>query len=368
MNKIFYVYIVPAFVFASVVMGGGYGTGREIVEFFTIYGLLGGILGSVVSICIFGLVLACTYEFARVFKVYDYRSFFKMLIGPFWVCFEILYLILFLLVLSVLSSAAGSMLEQEYLISKNIGVGILLTLILFLVYFGRETIEKVLTFWSIFMYLVFIYYFFEILSNSDTKILSKLSLGSIESGWLKGGILYPMYNLAIAPVLLFSTHAITTRKEAILAGIFSGVIVMVPAMLFHISYSVGYPDVLNQPVPNYWMISEYSSIYLLIIFLLALMGPLVQTGAGLVQGFLERIESSFKSINKNSLNKLTKITISSIILILSGVLSSIGIITLIAKGYSALSIGFAFVYIIPVCTLGLIKIIKFNSSLIDTKR
>ena len=32
-----------------------------------------------------------------------------------------------------------------------------------------------------------------------------------------------MYNLAIAPVLLFSTRAIQTRREAVLAGIIAGV-------------------------------------------------------------------------------------------------------------------------------------------------
>lgn len=37
----------PAAVFISVVMGGGYGTGREMIEFFTRYGLLGGLLGNV---------------------------------------------------------------------------------------------------------------------------------------------------------------------------------------------------------------------------------------------------------------------------------------------------------------------------------
>ena len=38
----FYVYIVPAAVSISAVMGGGYGTGREVVEFFTRCGLLEG--------------------------------------------------------------------------------------------------------------------------------------------------------------------------------------------------------------------------------------------------------------------------------------------------------------------------------------
>ena len=291
MNRIFQVYIVPAAVFVSVVMGGGYGTGREVIEFFTRYGLLGGLFGTLVAACVFALVLACTYEFARVFQAYDYRTFFKRLIGPFWVCFEVLYLLLFLLVLGVVGSAAGNILEQEFGISSYISMVGVLVLVVALVYFGREAVEKVLTLWSIGMYLIFGYYFLEILNNSEVDILQSLTRGSIEPGWLQGGILYAMYNLALAPVLLFSTRAIQTRREALLAGIITGVVVMVPAVLFHISYAAGYPEVLEQPVPNYWMISKYTTPLLLGIFLVALLGTLVETGAGLVQGIIERIEA-----------------------------------------------------------------------------
>jgi uncharacterized membrane protein YkvI len=45
-------------------------------------------------------------------------------------------------------------------------------------------------------------------------------------------------------------------------------------------------------------------------------------------------------------------------LTLGGLLGSLGIVSLVAKGYSALSLGFALVYIIPVCTLGVAKIVK----------
>ena len=58
MNRLFHIYVVPAAVFVSVVMGGGYGTGREVIEFFTRYGLLGGLLGTAVAACVFATVLA----------------------------------------------------------------------------------------------------------------------------------------------------------------------------------------------------------------------------------------------------------------------------------------------------------------------
>ena len=358
MNRIYHVYIVPAAVFISVVMGGGYGTGREVIEFFTRYGLLGGVLGTAVAACVFAVVLASTYEFARVFQVYDYRTFFRKLIGPFWVCFEILYLLLFLLVLGVVSSAAGNILEQEFGVSRYIGIAGVLVLVVALVFFGRETLEKVLTLWSIGMYLVFGYYFIEILNNGEVEVLQTVIGGTIEPGWLQGGVLYAMYNLAIAPVLLFSTRAIQTRREAVIAGIFTGVAVMIPAALFHVSYAAGFPRVLEQPVPNYWMMSRYAAPLLLGIFLIALLGTLVETGAGLVQGLIERIEAVVTPDDGDALGHHAKAAIAFVTLVVGGLLGSLGIVALVAQGYSTLSVGFALVYIIPICTLGVFKVLK----------
>jgi uncharacterized membrane protein YkvI len=167
-----------------------------------------------------------------------------------------------------------------------------------------------------------------------------------------------MYNLAIAPVLLFSTRAIRSRSEAILAGLFAGVAVMVPAVLFHVSYTVGYPAVLDQPVPNYWMMSHYTTPLLLGVFLVALLGTLVETGAGLVQGLIERIEAVLKPGEGETLGHPARAAIAIVTLGLGGLLGSLGIVALVAQGYSALSVGFALVYIIPICTLGIVKIMK----------
>ena len=85
-------YLLPGFVFQSVIIGGGYGTGRELVEFFLNYGPLGGLLGMVlVTTVMWSVLLAITFEFSRKFRSYDYRTFFKNLLGPFWFAFEIIY-------------------------------------------------------------------------------------------------------------------------------------------------------------------------------------------------------------------------------------------------------------------------------------
>ena len=73
-SKFYRKYLLPGFVFQSVVIAGGYGTGRELIEYFLSHGPLGGIYGMVVTVLVWGLVLAVTYDFVRVFKTYDYRS------------------------------------------------------------------------------------------------------------------------------------------------------------------------------------------------------------------------------------------------------------------------------------------------------
>ena len=74
-------YLVPGLVFQSVIVGGGYGTGREVVEFFLVHGPMGGLLGMLVSCLAFSLIMAVAFEFARVMKSYDYRAFFQALLG-----------------------------------------------------------------------------------------------------------------------------------------------------------------------------------------------------------------------------------------------------------------------------------------------
>ena len=94
---------------------------------------------------------------------------------------------------------------------------------------------------------------------------------------------------------------------------------------------------------------------------------LVETGAGLVQGMIERVEVVLKPADGEGLGHTARVSIAMVTLCVGGLMGSLGIVELIARGYSALSVGFAVVYIIPVCTLGVIKIARFSSNEPSTK-
>ena len=71
-SKRFQKYFVPGIVFQSCVIAGGYGTGRELVEYFMGYGPKGGLLG----MCIVSLLVwSLTYSvFTRNFHKSQSRS------------------------------------------------------------------------------------------------------------------------------------------------------------------------------------------------------------------------------------------------------------------------------------------------------
>ena len=60
-KKSFVKYLIPGFIFQSVVIGGGYGTGAEIAQYFGVNGLVGGLLGMCVTLVVWSVLCAVTF-------------------------------------------------------------------------------------------------------------------------------------------------------------------------------------------------------------------------------------------------------------------------------------------------------------------
>ena len=154
MIKWFKAWIVPGAVFQSVIVGGGYGTGREVVEYVSSAGSWGGLANTVLIGVLFGLILAVTFDYARRFEVRDYRLFIKSLLGPGWMLYEAVMIVAFVLVLAVAGFAAGQVLHDSFGIPFVVGVGLMLLIVVACNYSGRQWIERTLTAWGLLMSLL----------------------------------------------------------------------------------------------------------------------------------------------------------------------------------------------------------------------
>ncbi|WP_423928831.1 hypothetical protein [Candidatus Palauibacter sp.] len=241
-------YPLPGFVFQSIIIAGGYGTGRELVEFFLRFGPLGGLLGMLLpSMLLVSLTSMASFEFVRVFETYDYRTFFQRLLGRGWFAYEIGYLSAVLLILAVIGSAAGAFLLETFGLPHWVGVVGLLLTIGFLVFKGTGTIERFFSGWSFLLYGVYIVFFAWSISRFGGSIGAALASGEVREGWALSGFRYGVLQLSLIPAMLFATRHIRRRREALWAGALTGPIAMIPAILFFVAMSGQYPGILDRP-------------------------------------------------------------------------------------------------------------------------
>ncbi len=355
-SKAFKKYFVPGIVFQSVVIAGGYGTGRELVEFFLNYGALGGLIAMcTVSVLTWSIMSAVSFEFARVFKTYNYRPFFKKLLGKYWFLYEICYFVILILILSVCAATAGSVLQELFGWSYWVGViGLMLGTGL-LVFKGSGTIEKVLSVWSFVLYAVYILLLIFAFTKFGGVIGKTLANGEIKPGFILSGFKYAWYTLGTIPVILFTVRHIETRKEAICSGLIAGVIGILPAIFLYLALLSQYPDVLTATVPINNLLNGIGSPVFQAIFQIALFGTIIETATGFIHGINERILTVYKERGKEMPKSVTVLV--TVALLITGVfVSQFGLINLIAKGYGTATWGFFFVFAIPMLTIGIWKI------------
>lgn len=356
MTRFFRIYIVPGAVIQSVMVGGGYGTGREIVEYFTSYGSLGGILGIGVAFVVLAGVIATTFEMARVYQAFDYRQFFKGLLGPGWIIYEVLIILLFLLILAVLASAAGNIFQDNFDIPYGAGLLILLLVVGVLTFFGRNLITTALTFWSFFLYAVILAFLILVFGSDRFSLAGNFDASDVIRGWWSSGLQYAAYNLATIPLLLYVARDFETRQEAIGSGTVAAIIALAPALIFQLAFIAATPDVLNEAIPVYWMIGQLGLSNFLVIYSVMLFGTFIETGAGILQGINERIDGYLAETRGAKMRPSSRALIAVLAILVSAALSLIGITDLIAKGYGTMAWGFLAVYVLPLMTLGIYRL------------
>ena len=346
-------YLLPGFVFQSVVIAGGYGTGRELVEFFLSHGPLGGLLAMALATAVWSAVCVVSYEFARVFRAFDYRSFFQRLLGPGWIAFEILYLALMMIVLAVIAAAAGSIMEETFGLPYLAGAVGILTLVGFLVFGGNRVIERAFAGWSGVLYLVYLIFFILCIRNFGPAIHASFATGVAEASWIRGGLEYAGYNLAVLPAVLITIRHHRNRRDTLIAGLLTGPIAMIPALLFFVAIAGEYPEILPATVPVNYMLEMIGSRGFQIAFQVMLFGTLVETGAGMIHAVNERIAQTYEERDRE-LSPRTRVVAALGMLGLGAVIAQFGLTSLIAQGYGWITYGYLAVFVVPVLTWGVV--------------
>lgn len=333
-------------------IGGGYGTGREVMQYFTQYGLWGGIGAMAVACVTMSVFLAFLFEAARFFRAYDYMSLCKPLLGPVFPVLELLNVLMLVLVLAVLGAATGQILAESFGLPTWLGLPLLMAPVAMLTFLGRGTVTTVLAWSSAYLYLVFIAFLVLALRENDRTLAEIAAIPGTDAGWARSGLQFAMYNAVAAPFILYAARSIEKRSEAIVAGILAGAFAISPALLFHFAMMTRYEDVVGEALPVYWMIRTFDLDVFLLFFVLMLLITFIDTAAGILQGVNERVDVYMIAYRGAPLGRGVRAGVAAAAVLLSTALSSVGIKDLIGRGYGGIAWAYLLVLVVPLFVLG----------------
>lgn len=362
-------YILPGVLLQSVLIGGGYATGREIYSYGAKFGAMGWISGLAIGIG-FALFAFLTFEICRIYKVYDYKNYIQKVIGPLWPVMDILTVLIAILLIAVMAAATGSIFEEVGL-PNILGSVVIVALCGLLNFKGAKFIEKFESIGTVLLYVGYILFTVLVIAKKGGNIPQVFSTvdtsaydGSVTLPLCIGtGILYVAYNINSIPMGMFSLTRQTKRRETLISGIIAGLLMVIPWFLSYFAMMCFYGDlsIVGPDVTTPWMEmikSVSKGPALLALFSIVMGWTLVETATGCIHMIIDRFDVAMAEKGRAKLTDRNRGIVTVVTLIAALLLSRIGVVTLIEKGYSYISYGFILFYLLPTLIVGGYKIIK----------
>ncbi|WP_395398222.1 hypothetical protein WBP07_27935 [Novosphingobium sp. BL-8A] len=337
-------FLLPGLAFKAVIIGGGYATGREIAQFFLPSGPWGGLAAMALAMAIWSIVAAATFRLAHAMGARDYRHFFEALLGRGWVLFEITYAVFIVLILAVFGAAAGAIAAATLGVPPLLGTLALMFAIVACVAFGNRGVERVFLWVSILLYATYAVFFVLILSGTGQGIANAFRHAPAPSGnWASGGVIYAGYNIIGAVIVLPVTRHFRKGRDAVIAGLLAGPLAMIPALIFFLAMTAFMPGIADAVLPSDYMLTRLGHPAFHILFQFMIFTALLESGTGAVHAVNERIARTGAVLGP-WLRASTALAVLAPCMLIA---DRVGLVTLIASGYSALAWALIALYVVP---------------------
>lgn len=282
-----------AMAFVGVVVGAGFASGQEILQFFSSFGYW-GLLGGVVSGLCFTILGMAVGELSQVSVSHSFKEGLYLICGPrLGVVVDIMITFFMYAIAVVMFAGGGSLMEQQWGVPAQYG-SIAVMLITVLIVFLR--VDRVMAFiGSVTPFLVLMMIFLCIYSwNTRNLPLEELDVIAHTKPqgtghWLVGSLLYVSYNMVVgAPFLMIAGAQATSRRNALLGGLVGGLllgflIVLISAGVF------GRIDTIGSAALPMLMLATEQSKLLGSIMSVVIFAMILTTSVGVLYSFSARI-------------------------------------------------------------------------------
>ena len=257
------------------------------------------------------------------------------------------------LILAVYGAAAGAIFNAVFGAPVWVGTVALAAGIAGVVAFGNKAVERLFRDVSYYLYAIYAIFIVLALWKFGARVPAGFEAHPQSSGWALSGLTYFGYNIIGAVVILPVLRHLVSDRDAIVAGVVSGPLTMIPALLFFIPMVAFYPDVQSATLPSDFLLQRIGIPAFHLLFQLMIFSALLESGTSSVHAINERIDHAWQARYDRPLTHQARLAIALVLLVGCMFLASrFGLVALIANGYRALSYILLATFILPLVTIG----------------
>jgi uncharacterized membrane protein YkvI len=244
--------------FTAFMIGSGFATGQEVMQFFTAYGIL-SIGGIFISMFLFAWSGATLMKHGYENKEQDGNSAFQYYCGKILGTFLEWFIPLFLFaVVVVMISGAGATMNQYFGLPHFVGAAIMTVLVMISNMFGLKRLVDIIgSLGPVTIIFTIIIALFALaknpggLANASAAMSQVGELPKATSSWWLAGILYVAYNVTGSiPFLTEMGRGAASRKEAVLGAVVGAVALMTSGLLLNLALLSYIGDIASLSIPN----------------------------------------------------------------------------------------------------------------------
>ena len=363
------VFIGVAAVWMGTHFGPGVASGTQLNQYYVRFGLP-GIFVTIIAMGFLGYALYCSMEFSRIYKAYDYQSWVVKLFGNKYVVilFDISFLVTILTAASGSMNAVAVLLEDNFGINYWLGVAIIIVCAMLLCAYGAKLVRAASSYMMFIVVGILLVIMVLLAVNGDGDLSGSIAnqaqnLSDAGSGsWLGAlwsAIIYGSFQATIVANIASVAEDIPNRREskkAAVTGFLANTILLIVLCMMLFSYTNVY-DITSEDLPFYSLLQRLGYDWLTVVYIIIVFIAVLSTVVGFAFAGVARFSKYYqpKEGKKSSLRDAIFV---GVMLIACAMVSKLGIMVLVSKGYTILGYLNLPIIVLPAIIIGGHKISK----------
>ncbi|MDY0394541.1 hypothetical protein ACFSMW_07835 [Virgibacillus halophilus] len=277
--------------YIGLLVGAGFASGQEVMQFFTSFGW-GGLIGTGIATLLFAFLGVQIMQIGSRLQTVSHRDVIYHICGK-YIGTGIDILVTFFLfgVATVMLAGSGSIFQQQFSISPVVGALILTVLVILTLCLNVKKVISIISMITpLLLVLIFVITLYSVFTNHTDlgKLSDAADQQSAAPNWLMGGLLYVSYNIAAGiSMLAIIGGTVKEKKVASLGGLLGGLGLGLLLFLINLALFMNADKIQGADMPTLLLATDLSPVtgFLMTI---ALLGMIYNTAVGMLYAFTAR--------------------------------------------------------------------------------